>query len=206
MKTLFTLILIFAFFVFSYNLFGWSNTKLLNSYLLANPYNDKDIVMISDIYGGNVNHFYSSTIDLVTGKCTNTEMNLDYNFDLKLTIINSDKKYVAYCGSGVIHIYNYQNMQKISEISTTLDFSNPNLKLEFSKDGSQIYSLNKEELRFIKYDVLSGTKAVELIINAILYILRCLLNSEKDEFALSINDSLRFGQFQIKKLTELFRL
>jgi hypothetical protein len=193
MKIFYTTVIL-AFLAFN-TAFCWVNKSgvlALKSY--SNPYNDKEVVLTGSTH--------SSLIDLVTGKCYSTKLDFPYGFELKGTIINGAKNRIGYLSKGQIYIYNYLTMEKISIISTEFDWNNSNIKVCFSKDGSLVYILNKDELRLVVYDAFSGEKKDELIIdsNPKLYSTG-YLNGDKEEFALIKNDSMEFWSIAAKSIT-----
>jgi prolyl oligopeptidase PreP (S9A serine peptidase family) len=180
--------------------FCWVNKSgVLDLISYSNPYNDKEVVLTGGMHSSN--EYMSCLIDLVTGKSISTELDLPLGSDIKSTIINGAKKRIGYLANGNIFICNYITMKNKSSISTEFDWNNSNIKVCFSKDGSLVYIFNKDDLRLVVYDAVTGAKKDELIIdsNPKLYSAG-YLNGDKEEFAIVKNDSMEFWSISTKSI------
>ena len=184
-KFLLIVILVLAAYQFS---FSWEKADRLSVLCIANAYNDSDIVVVNKI---STYQFALIYVDLTTGKCTNQHLDLPNTAKITGAAINANSKSAAFLSEGNIYIYNFKTMTQITVIKAVYDYTKDSVKLSFSKDGSNIYLLNKDELRIIVYNAATGSMINNtiLITNPAKYT-DAVLYPEKDEFALVRNDSL----------------
>ncbi len=178
-----------TFFVLSISLFGWTKGSFIRSDFISNPYNDEEIVFT----GTNSQSYELSAckFDINTGNSVFKEISLPNSSTIRDVIINGNSKRIGYLLNGKIVIFNYNDFSEIINFSLNYSGDSQDMKVCFSKDGSFVYTLKKSELRLTIYDVSSGLKQNEILINANpAFYSGVFLNSEKDEFALMINDSL----------------
>jgi len=178
-----------AFVVLSVSLFGWSKGSYMKPDLISNPYNDQEIIFTGSIAQ---NHELTACkFNINTGQSIFKKLILPNPATIYDAIINGNTKRIGYLLSGKIVILNYDDFSEIATFSLNYSGDSKDTKVCFSNDGSLVYTLKKSELRLSKYNVSSGTKQNEILINANpAFYSGAFLNSEKDEFALLINDSL----------------
>lgn len=178
-----------AFFALSISLFGWSKGSYMKPDLISNPYNDQEIIFTDTKIQSN--ELSVCKIDLITGKSILKKLALPNYSTVFDAVINGNSRAIGYLLDGKIIIFNYDNFTEIANFPLNYSGDSQDTKVCFSKDGSLVYTLKKSELRLSIYEVSSGTKLNQFLLNANpAFYSAGYLNSEKDEFALVKNDSL----------------
>jgi hypothetical protein len=191
--------ILFVTLLFSSSLFGWTKGSFFQPEFISNPYNDEEIVFIGSSKIGNQN---VCRLDINTGELDFDRILLPSSEgELKDVIINGESKRIGYLLQGIIAIFNYMDFTEIANFTFNYTGDSEDTKVSFSKDGNKVYTLKKSELRLSVYDIPSGTKLDEIIINANpTFYSGAFLNSDKDEFALIINDSLEIWSISSRSL------
>ena len=194
-------VLILSVLIMSGSANSWERFENVSTGLMANPYNDKEIIFIS-LYGGDKHAYY---LDLEKRKSYKHE--LDDNMPLfgSSVFINSDKKLFGYYAQGEVYVYDYHDFSLKSKIVIDSDPKVTGIYTEFSNDGNQLYKFDRKNFTITVYDILFGNKTDEFDLgyqgkNIQLF----NFNKNKDEFAIKVDEMMEIWSIPTKQITTKF--
>jgi hypothetical protein len=169
--------------------------------LIANPYNDEEIIFIS-FYRGKKNAYY---LDLEKRKSYKYKVNEDLPLTGISVFINSNKKLLGYYAQGEVYVYDYNDFRLKSKIIIDTDPRVTGIYTEFSKDGTQLYKFDKKNYTITIYDISSGNKQDEFNLgyqgkNIELF----SFNKYKDEIAFKVDDMMEILSIPAKQISVKF--